>query len=328
MLRSSTLIQAIALAAVAASAPSPVMGDERLEQRHLATDRYPGPALWRVTKGDHELLLFGTLSAVTGDMRWSSAAVERAVARSQEVLSPPGVRATPSLKPVHLVKLWRRVRELSANPGDKRLAQVVPADLYRRYAALRDRYARRDRSIETQRPIVAGGRIYEGAVDALGLESKRDIDAQIERAARRAGIEITDTKLHADPDTLLDYAARVTVPAELDCFAKVLDDIEGAERTLVARARAWARGDLTALLKAEYPDIRRECLAHPGWPEQFTHVLDEADALWLTAAERALASRRTTFATLDIRELIVADGLLARLRARGYDVHEPAALEP
>jgi TraB/PrgY/gumN family len=279
-----------------------------------------GPPLWRVSKGDHELWLFGTLSAVPRDLRFSSAALEHVIGGAQQVLLPPGVSAAPSLKPVALVRIWRRAREMSRSPSGEPLSAVLPPELYERYAPLRDRYGRRGG--EELRPIIAGMRLYESAVADLGLVSGRDVQRTIERAARRSGVEVTVTQLHGDPEELLDHAARVSQEAELDCFAKVLGMVEVAER-IAARAHAWAEGDMQALRSFAAPDIRGDCLAHPGWPHAFSDYLQAASDRWLAAAETALAANRTTFGVLDLRELTSANGLLARLRERGYEVREP-----
>jgi hypothetical protein len=224
---------------------------------------------------------------------------------------------------VQLLRLWLRVRELSANPDGKQLAEVLPADLYARYSALRDRYARRERSHEDQRPIMAARRIYEDAVEAMGLVSVRELESGIERSARRGDVKTTDTRLPVDAEGLLENAAQVSFDAESDCFDKLLATLEQDDGRIVHRARAWAIGDVAALRRFEYPDIRRDCLAFPGWPEGLLGTVEEADDYWLEEAERALAANRTTFGAVDLRELLSSDGLLARLRERGYDVQAP-----
>ena len=309
------------LTAVALLAATLVWSGEPAEQA-LAPGRYPGPPLWRVSKGDHELWLFGTLSAVPKEMKWSSAAVETVLAEADEVLSPPGARAA-TLRPVQLLRLWLRVRELSANPDGKQLAEVLPPDLYTRYSALRSRYARHERSHEDQRPIMAARRIYEDAVEVMGLVSGREVESGIERSARRADVETTDTKFPVDAEGLLENAAQVSFEAESDCVDKLLATLEQDEGRIVRRARAWAIGDLAALRSFEYPDIRRDCLGFPGWPEALLGTLQKADDRWLEEAERALSANRTTFGSVDLRELVSSDGLLARLRERGYDVRAP-----
>src|SRR5262245_61415390 len=60
------------------------------------TGRYPGPPLWKVTHGDNELWIFGTLAAVPRDITWGSLAVERVIDRADEVLGPPGISAWTS----------------------------------------------------------------------------------------------------------------------------------------------------------------------------------------------------------------------------------------
>ena len=256
-------------------------------------------------------------------MSWSSANVERAIVEAQEVLLPPGARAAVTLNPVHLVRAWRRAREMSRNPDGKHLAQVLPSELYERYSVFRRRYARRSRSLELQRPIIAAARLYQAAVEDMGLTSSRNIQSTIERLARRAGVEATDTQLHVDPEALLDQAARVATQAELDCFAKVLDVVERGEHHIGARARAWAVGDMEALRRFDYPDIRKECLAFPGWPDALRETLQAANDKWFEAAERALSTNRSTFGTLDLRDLIAPSGLLARFREQGYEIREP-----
>jgi hypothetical protein len=211
-------------------------------------------------------------------------------------------------------------RALSRNPDGGELAEVLPPDLYGGYAASRARW--RADGFEQFRPIIAAARLHEAAVDDMGLTTGRNVQHAIERLARRAGIEATDTRLYVDPEALLDQAARVPRLTELDCFAKVLERIEHAS-TLDARARAWASGDIEALRRFAYPNIRKDCLAFPGWPEGLLETLHAADNQWFEAAEHALLAPRSTFGTLDLRELNTADGLLARFRKNGYEIHEP-----
>lgn len=309
------------LAAALAVVPSPACADDSPGPAATAPES-PGPPLWRVSRGDHELWLFGTLSALPKEMSWRSAAVEHAIASAQEVLTPPGARAAITLRPVQLIRAWARAREMSRNPDDLVLEQVLPPDLYRRWSALRDRYAIRSR-LEHQRPIIAAARLYSEAVERHDLVPGRIVLHAIERLAHRADIEPTDTQLHVNPDALLDQAARVPLDAELDCVTKIFDTIERVDEQIAARAHAWARGDLAALRRFEYVDLREECLAFPGWPETLRTTLQAADDKWLAAAEHALQTHRTTFGTVDLRELIAPNGLLERFRERGYEVHEP-----
>src|SRR5262245_60388993 len=118
---------------------------------------------------------------------------------------------------------------MSGNPGGRKLVEVMPPELYARFDALRARYVRRDRDIDDLRPILAAARLYDAAVENLGLVPGRGVERDVERLARRAAVDTTDTRLRVDPESLLDAAAEVQFAAELDCVAKVIALVESAD---------------------------------------------------------------------------------------------------
>jgi hypothetical protein len=285
------------------------------------TGRYPGPPLWKVSSGTHELWIFGMLSVIPKDITWGSVIVERVIGRADEVLLPPGVDAA-ARNPFRYVGLFFRVRKLSRNEGGAPLIDVLPADLYARYATIRDRYDG-PRSLEQERPVVVAGRLYARAIDKSGLTFGGKLRSSIEHLARNAHVKRTDTEVREDPGDLLDAAQALSRQAEIDCFSTVLASIENDLPGIAARARAWAVGDIDALRRFDYPDIEGECLSFAGTSEGLRNTLRRAEDAWLDAAQRALAENGTTFAALSVGELLRPDGPLARLRELGYEVHEP-----
>jgi len=304
----------LTVAAVAGAAAEP-------PEEFVVTGRYPGPPLWRVSRGVNELWIFGTLSTIPQDMTWGSLVAERVIDRAEEVLLPPGVNAW-TYNPLRYVGLYRRVRKLSRNEGDGVLAEVLPPELYERYTVLRDRYSA-GRDVERRRPAVAAARLFAAALDAVDLTSGRGLQKTVERLAKSAHVPTTETEVHVDPAVLLDQAAELSPAAELECFATIMASIENDLPGLAARARAWAVGDVAALRRFDYPDVEGDCSSFVGSAEGLRVTLEKADAAWLDAAERSLSANRTTFATLGMGELLRPDGLLAELRERGYEVLEP-----
>jgi uncharacterized protein YbaP (TraB family) len=285
------------------------------------TGRYPGPPLWKVSSGAHELWIFGTLSVIPKDITWGSVIVERVIARADEMLLPPGVDAA-ARNPFRYVGLFFRARKLTRNENGAPLKDVLPADLYARYAAIRDRYDG-PRSLEQERPALVAGRLYARAIDASGLTFGGKLRSSIERLARDAHVKKTDTEVRADPGDLLDAAQTLSRQAEIDCFATVLASIDNDLPGIAARARAWAVGDIEALRRFDYPDIEGECLSFASTSEGLRDTLTRVESSWLDAAQRSLAANGTTFATLSVGELLRPDGPLARLRELGYEVREP-----
>jgi len=303
----------LSICVIAASADSP--------EELTVTGRYPGPPLWKVSAGTHELLIFGTLPVIPKDITWGSVIVERVIARADEMLLPPGVDAA-ARNPFRYVGLFFRARKLTRNEDGAPLKDVLPADLYARYATIRERYDG-PRSLEQERPVVVAGRLYARAIDASKLTFGGKLQSSIQRLAKEAHVKRTDTEIRADPGDLLDAAQSLSRQAEIDCFATVLASIENDLPGIAERARAWAVGDIDALRRFDYPDIEGQCLSFAGTSEGLSDTLRRAQSAWLDAAQRALAENGTTFATLGVGDLLRPDGPLARLRELGYEVHEP-----
>jgi hypothetical protein len=312
-----------AVALIAAAAPGATQEPhEGLDDELVVVGRYPGPPLWRVSSGANELWIFGTLDTVPKKMTWDSANVERVIGDAQALLLPPGASARPP-NPFKLIGFYRKARRLSRNDDDALLVDVVPPDLYMRYTVLREKYLPKEKDLERQRPAIVAARLYAKALDTAELTFGQDAQKTIERIARRADVERIDTEIKVAVPDLLDAAAELSPEAEIECFATILSSIETDLGPRAQRARAWATGDIAALKALEFPDIRGDCLSFAASSEGLREMLENSSNQWLAAAEQALAANQSTFATLDIRDLVSADGLLAQLRERGYEVREP-----
>lgn len=309
---------------LAVAAMTTVVAADEKPDEFVVVGRYPGPPLWRVSNGAHDLWIFGTLYVVPKDMTWDSANVERVIGAADALLLPPGVSVRPP-NPLKIIGYYRQGRRLSRNAEDATLADVLPADLYRRYAALRDQYLSDEDvdKLERQRPVIVSLRLYGAALDATGLTSGEDIQKAIVKIARRADVERVETEIKAAIPDMLDGYAQLSREAELECFTTIVASIETDLAPRAARARAWAGGDIAALRAFDYPDIRADCLNFMSTAENWSKIIEDSDAQWLAAAEQALGANTSTFATLDIGSLLASDGLLAQLRERGYEVREP-----
>ena len=284
--------------------------------------RYPGPPLWKVTRGEHVLWIFGNLTPLPKRMTWGSQTVEAAIARSAEVIAEPSLRVR-EYNPIKLIKLFRQAKRLTKNADDATLAVVLAPDLYARYAALKERYAPRDRDMDELRPGIVAGMLFRRAIDDAGLAINRQVVDGINKIARRHDVEITQQRISAKPQDLLEDLAEVSAAAEIACFDTMMKSIETDLDAMRTRANAWAVGEMESLRRFDYPAAEADCWSALESAEGLLALKRQADAEWLASAERALGGNTTTFAVLPMRELLEADGLLEQLRARGYAVQEP-----
>jgi hypothetical protein len=120
-----------------------------------------------------------------------------------------------------------------------------------------------------------------------------------------------------------------SLPPELEreCFEQEIARLETDLEAMKSRANAWAQGRIDQFrgipLPGDGTDACENMLFESSEFETLEQLATELDRRWLAAAERALGTNASTFAVLDIVELLREDGLLAVLRAKGYEIQEP-----
>lgn len=306
----------------------------------IVVGRQPGSPMWLVKNGANELWIFAHLSPIPKDMIWESDKVAAVIARSQEALGMPntGVKASPLLylNPVNIFRGMRLAKRLSKNPDGEDLEEVLPPELYARFAALKAQYFPRDKDIEKLRPIAAGGRLSEKVQQAAGLVEATDVRRQIRRLIKRnkhikqtpiqVNMEIRDSygNLAERAETLVESLS----PAlELACFETQLTRMETDIPDMQRRADSWARGYIDEFrhlpLRKDDDNPCMQMVYASSEQQTLEQLTAEMNELWLSSAENALANNKSTFAILGISDLLSEQGLLAQLKARGYEVREP-----
>lgn len=302
--------------------------------------RQPGPPLWRVSKGEHELWIFPMLSPVPKDMLWDDTKVAAVVANADAYIAPPDADVSLSrltlFNPVNIVRGLRLAKRLGKNPDGGDLESALPPEVYARFSAVKAEYFPRNDDIDELRPLFAGGRMMDAVREQEELVSPRDIGRRIERLLKRnKSLEriTVDVKLDMK-GSFRSLATRAetfvdNIPPELElaCFDFQLRRAERDIDAMKYRADSWARGYIDEFLGVPLPgDDADPCLqiATSSTEQELVQGMQaELDQRWLVEAERALTTYRSTFAILGITELLSEGGLLAALAKKGYEIHVP-----
>jgi hypothetical protein len=278
--------------------------------------------------GDGVLWILGNHSPLPKKIRWRSAELEEVLAGAQEFLQPASVDA--SVGPLGGITLLPSLIGARRNPGDARLQEVVPPELYARWLPLKARYLGSDDDVEKWRPIFAAQALYLAALEDLQLVPYAGISRQVEKLARKARIPITQPQVE-----LKVTKARAAIKEfkgtpldDLECFARTIQRLESDLDLMRERANAWAVGDvarLRALVPVERASACIGVILESGFMQErgYGDVLERVRAAWLAAAEQALARNASTVALLSVDEMLRPDGYLAELRKKGYEVEEP-----
>jgi uncharacterized protein YbaP (TraB family) len=313
----------LALATILLSAPLAAdVAEEPIEEIEVLGER-AGPRMWKVSRDGHSLWVLGTLQPLPKRMTWRSQAVEDVLAESQQVLAG-GVSLDADIGPITALRLYRQWRRVRRIPDGKSLSEVMPPALYARFAALKKKYAPRDRDIETLQPMLAAASLYSTAVDAVGLTSRNDIQRNVSKLARKKRVPVRRTRIELeDPKGLLEELGNTPMDGQLLCLETTIARLESDIEAMKARALAWAVGDVEALRALPYPDQEAACWSAVTSAPRLKDVSERASLLWFEAAEEALASNTTTLALARMDRLLGPDGTLAKFRERGYTIEGP-----
>jgi hypothetical protein len=287
----------------------------------------PGPALWQVKSADHTLWILGEVSPLPAKVTWRSKQVERILAGAQQVILPDDGTGRPAASPAAAKRSAAAV-ESPRLPDGKTLKDVLAPETYARFEAARRRFAKRDKDMELLTPGHANNRLLSSAFKVLKLAPRvNPVSDTVSRLAQKAGVRVVHVEVDAPgqeaPPPRQDLPPACLPPEPL---LAQLDDGGLGWRAL---ANAWSIGDINALrilvpghaihgLKAE-----KCALQSDGNERRYAEALARRQTAWLGASERALESNQSSLAVVQMAELFASDGLIASLRARGYEVVEP-----
>ncbi len=318
-------------AALAQEATPPAPTEEAAPEPEtiLLVGQRPGPGLWKVSKGDHVLWVFGSYSPLPLKMEWRSQQVESILAQSQEYLGPPGAHGHVGF--FRGLTLLPSLIGIKKNPGGATLKDVLPADVYARWQPLKTKYLGKDDSIERDRPIFVADALYDAALKQSGLGYGYDVSNKINAIVKERKIKKTDTSIALEMDDASKMVKdfKKSSLADTACFDKTLTRLESDLDAMRVRANAWAKGDLEAIQKLSYADQEAECrnamrnAVFVKNQKNWQNVQQRVQDAWLAAVEKALDANSTSFAMLRLSDIVGPDSYLTALKAKGYDVVSP-----
>jgi len=291
--------------------------------------RRPGPGVWKVSKGDHVMWVFGMYAPLPQKMEWDAARVERLVAKSQEVLLPPFFSIEMGW--FRELTLMPSMIGMEKNPDGAKLQDLLPPDVYAHWQVLKDKYIGKDESVERVRPFFAAEKLLHAGLNKNGLTYSTAVSDQVGKIAKQNKVKTTPTHLAVeldDPRRAVKEFKKMQME-DLTCFTKTLQRLDGDIEAMRVRANAWANGNIAEIARLDYTARDEACgdalLNSPvtRTTPELQNVRARIRANWLKAAEKSLATNTSTFALLNMQDVVGPTSYLADLQAKGYTVESP-----
>lgn len=298
---------------VFAQAPVPAtdLGSPVVEALEVVA-RPPGPALWRVTRGEAEVIVLGGVTPLPHALVWDTARVERALDGARALLIPP----RPRVGVLDMAGL--ALGGMGRFKDDAALEQGLPASLRQRFVSARVAAHRDEKRYGRWKPQIAGFMLVADFREAAGLSSAKPASTLVKLAkAHKVPVrEIGDYRLAP----LAKEAARLGRDTALACLEDAVVQVESEASKSQALAQAWAAGDLRGVKAAYGPPALERCVQQAPTAAA---LIERGTEQGVEAILAALGRPGRTVAVIDLNYLLRPNGVLDRLTARGAQVSAP-----
>jgi uncharacterized protein YbaP (TraB family) len=289
--------------------PPPVQDWSTNIETVIVTAHVPGPPIWRIRKGDAEVVLIGIVQPLPEGLDWNKDAVQDALKGARALLLPP--KASAGLFDMLWLLAWHS--DALYLPRGTTMESTLPTDLGARFVAARDKIHGDPGRYSNLRPPLAGD-----ILKAQHLVADEPLGA-LQHLAHTAGVP---SRFVADYEAIpmLKQLPDMPEAANDACAKAALDDIDAVSARAATVANAWASGDLAGI-KASYSEQRFEsCIQSvPSVAALFKRAVNDS----VNAVAAALAQPGKTVMAASIGSLLRQNGILDRLRAEDATIEGP-----
>jgi uncharacterized protein YbaP (TraB family) len=284
----------------------------------VVTGERAGPGMWHVHRGAAQVYILGSLSPLPKGITWRSKQVEQVLDSAKVVLLQ---------KPfdIGIARiLWVLITERSVLlvRGGERLKDVLPADLYARFARQRAKFTDDDKKWERFRPIIASVFLEQQAFHQVGLSTRIDLGAAMRTLAKQHHVDVEEIKVAGVGD-VLDSLKTMPPATENACVDASLVTVESGLPRLIDRALAWSNGNVERIENSPEPKAVDACRIALEASSGTADLIVQMRQKWLETLEKYLRGDGVAVAVVNIDMLLEHGGLLDQLRAKGYQVDAP-----
>jgi uncharacterized protein YbaP (TraB family) len=281
-------------AAAVASAPAAASGS-------------PVPLLWKVTgPGDSRLYLLGSFHMLRADDYPVAADVDQAFAASRRVvfeLSPQDMQSP---------ELTRKMLQAAMRTDGSELKRDLDAPTWTKLQA----YARANNlplaQLQGMKPWFVGLSITLGQFTKMGLDPELGLDRHFMTRAADAGKPTSGLE---DIDTQVAVLSGMSTQEQQQMVAEALDQADQADAMGRKLHDAWRRGDDKLLWTSMAVEMRGQ------YPQLYKRINTDRNDAWVPKLQQQLkAGQGGTLVVVGSLHLLGEDGVVEKLRAKGYQV--------
>lgn len=263
-------------------------------------------ALFKISRAEHTLFLFGTIHVGQPDFYPLEAQVTTALTEASAVAL--------ELDPLNAAPLQQAVQQYGLYPAGA--AQKLPPPLQRRLSALLNKYHVPADAVAQMKPWMVAIALTLNEFAARGYQSGLAVDAYLSGFAQAQKKPLVELETAQDQLALFGKLSRGDQIRFLeDTMTEIENSVEA--KKIAQLASLWRNADVAGLDR-----LALELARDPTFSGKFFQrtMLDGRNPALANGIEKLLVSEKNAFAGIGILHLVGAGSVPALLRQRGYTV--------
>jgi hypothetical protein len=273
--------------------------------REEAPEAAAEPALFVARDSDSTLYLYGTVHLLPPDMKWGGAAVEAALMQADEIWTEI------EISPESDAALAPLTMQLGFAAPDQPLSGWLADEDQARLAQLSARLGLPGEVLDRMRPWFAAITLSLMPMLQAGYDPQSGVDRVIDAMGEANGKRM---RAFETGEQQLRFMAGLSEQAQREMLLDAIEDAEAGPAVLADLTNAWSRGDLDALEQLIVRDV------HDEYPELFDVLFRQRNLAWVEVLSAEMEGAGVDFVAVGAGHLVGEDGLVAMMRARGFDV--------
>jgi uncharacterized protein YbaP (TraB family) len=263
-----------------------------------------GPALWRISRGDTEVYLFGSIHTLKPGTQWLSDDLRR------KISSATAIYMELSAEEDQPEATERAFREYAFLPKGDSLRAHLPAELYTKLAEAFDRRGWSERVYDSLKPWAALVVYGDARIHSAGYRDRAGVEETIEKIAKADGVPIRGLETLADQFAALDALSDKDI---LEWIEPRLGAKDQKPEDMDQLTQAWSSGDI-ANLAAEFTSVSGHA------PVFEKELAADRNANWTPKIEALLDEPGKYLVVVGTGHLVGPDSLIALLQKDGITV--------
>lgn len=263
------------------------------------------PALYVVRDADSTMYLFGTVHVRPRGADWADEDVRNALAASQEIWTE--IEMSPAADQL----AQQLALQSGTAPAGRPLSSWLTAEENQRLNALTQRLGIPQGALEGLQPWLASLTLTLAPIMQAGYDPNSGVDRSIDAYGDANGKTMRWLESIQEQ---IGFLSSLSPDLQHEMLLEAIDEAENGPAQLAQLSAAWERGETNALERLVIDETRAQ------YPELYQTLFVARNNAWVGVLTHELQGAGVDFVAVGAGHLLGDDGLVAQLRARGYQV--------